>query len=153
MTRPNITYQQEFLDTFIPDASPLIEKDWLEVQHDSATSKVDPDWDLYYLLEGKGNLYIFTCRVDGKLAGYFTAFVAPNPHSKGSLLVSNDAIFLDKPYRLGHIGIKLIRFSEECLRKDGYESLQITTTELNPIDNLMRRLGYFKVSSSFRKVL
>ena len=80
-------------------------------------------------------------------------FITPNLHSKGKVLLSNDTIFLDKPYRKGFTGIKLIKFAEECLRQDGYDNLQIITTELNPIDSLMLRLGYTKVATSFRKDL
>lgn len=148
-----LKYKQEFLVTFVPDVLELVERDWLEVQHDSSTSKLDPDWDSYKLLEDNNSLYVFTCRDNDKLVGYFTVFILPNLHSKGSTRAVNDAIFLDKPYRKGFAGIKLIKFAESCIRDDGHKMLSVSTTEINPIDSLMVRLGYYKVSTSFEKVL
>jgi GNAT superfamily N-acetyltransferase len=148
-----LKYQQEFLQQVEGELSELLKRDWKEVQHNSDTEELDIDWDFYKLLEERKALLIFTCRDEGKLVGYFSVFISPNLHSKGKVLLSNDAIFLDKPYRKGFAGIKLIKFAEECLRQDGYDNLQITTTELNPIDSLMLRLGYTKISTSFRKDL
>ena len=148
-----LKYQQEFLDVFIPDASDLIKRDWLEVQHNSSTTKLDPDWGIYKSLEKQGLLYVFTCRDDNILVGYFTALIVPNLHSKGQFKVMNDAIFLDKPYRKGFAGVRLIKFAEDCIKQDGHSTLLINTTELNPIDKLMGRLGYTKVVTSFEKEL
>jgi GNAT superfamily N-acetyltransferase len=146
-------YQQELVQTFAPDMKEIGQRDWEEVQHNSKTSKLNPDVESYSLLEERGQLYIFTCRDDGVLAGYFTAFVIPDLHCKGSMRVVNDAIFLDKPYRKGFTGIRLIKFAEDCLKADGYPTLSISTTEQNPIDPLMVRLGYSKVSTTFEKEL
>ena len=148
-----LKYQQEFLDTFIPEVLELAEKDWAEVQHDNIAVKLNPDWDIYKSLEKQGSLYVFTCRDDNKLVGYFTALIVPNLHSKGSFKVMNDAIFLDKPYRKGFAGVRLIKFAEDCIKQDGHSTLLINTTELNPIDKLMDRLGYTKVVTSFEKEL
>ena len=148
-----LKYQQEFLDTFIPEVSELAKRDWLEVQHDIIAVKLNPDWDIYKSLEKQGSLYIFTCRDGNKLVGYFTALIVPNLHSKGHFKVMNDAIFLDKPYRKGFAGVRLIKFAEDCIKQDGHSTLLINTTELNPIDKLMDRLGYTKVVTSFEKEL
>ena len=148
-----IKYRQEFLVTFVPDVLELVERDWLEVQHDSSTSKLDPDWESYKLLEDNKSLYIFTCRDSDKLVGYFTVFILPNLHSKGSTRAVNDAIFLDKPYRKGLVGFKMMKFAESCIRDDGHRMLSVSTTEVKPNDSLMVRLGYSKVSTSFEKVL
>jgi len=146
-------YQQEVSITFIPDMIDIINRDYYEVMHDADAQKLDLDLDSYSILEQNNQLYLFTCRDKGKLVGYFTAIVIPNLHIKGSTRVVNDAIFLDKPYRKGFTGIKLIKFAEACIKKDGHSTLSISTTELNPIDSLMLRLGYSKISTTFEKVL
>jgi GNAT superfamily N-acetyltransferase len=148
-----LKYQQEFLNSFIPEVSELAERDWLEVQHNTTAVKLDPDWDIYKSLEKQGSLYVFTCRDDNKLVGYFTALIVPNLHSKGHFRVMNDAIFLDKPYRKGFAGVRLIKFAEDCIKQDGHSTLLINTTEINPIDKLMDRLGYTKIVTSFEKEL
>ena len=148
-----LSYQQEFLCTVRPDITDLARRDWLEVQHDASITKLDIDWDIYQALEDQGSLCFFTCRDKGKLVGYFSVIIVPNLHSKGNFRVMNDAIFLDKPYRKGLSGVKLIKFAEACLREDGHKTLTINTTECNPIDKLMLRLGYSKIVTSFEKEL
>ena len=148
-----IKYQQEFLGTFIKEAKELAKRDWYEIQHNSKTLKLDPDWDMYRKLELGNQLYIFTCRDNNKLVGYFTVFIVPNLHCKGHTRAINDSIFVDKEYRKGFTGIKLIKFAESCIKEDGHKSLAISTTEMNPIDSIIYRLGYSKVSTSFEKEL
>ncbi len=98
-------------------------------------------------------MYIFTCRDDLKLVGYFVVIITPNLHCKGDTLAVADVIYLDKEYRSGLLGYKLFLFAESCIRDDGYKTLQVTTTEMNPIDPLMLKLGYSKVETKFEKVL
>jgi GNAT superfamily N-acetyltransferase len=148
-----IKYQQEFLSQFQNDAQGLIEKDWDEIAHNKELRKLDPDWAIYDFLEKQGQLYIFTCRDNLKLVGYFLVIITPNLHSKGDTLAVTDVIYLDKDYRSGLLGYKLFLFAESCVKEDGYKVLQVTTTEMNPIDPLMLRLGYAKVETKFEKVL
>jgi GNAT superfamily N-acetyltransferase len=149
----SIKYQQEFLSQFKSDAQDLLEQDWDEIEHKKDLRKLNPDWSIYELLEKQGQLYIFTCRDDLKLVGYFVVIITPNLHSRGDTLAVADVIYLDKGYRSGSLGYKLFLFAESCIRNDGYKTLQVTTTEMNPIDPLMLKLGYAKVETKFEKVL
>jgi len=148
-----LKYQQEFLDTFRKDVGDLLEKDYEEIEHNKELRSLDPDWDIYTVLEEQGSLMIFTCRDGLKLIGYFVVVTTPDLHSKGSTLAVADVIFLDKDYRSGLTGYKLFKFAEDCVRKDGLKSLHVTTTEMNPIDPLMIRLGYSKIETKYEKVL
>jgi GNAT superfamily N-acetyltransferase len=148
-----ITYQQEFLTQVKPDIEPLLRQDWEEIEHNKELYKLNPDWDIYQTLEDNNSLRIFTCRYNNKLIGYFVVILTPNIHSKGNLIAVADVIFLDKEYRSGLIGYKLFKFSEACIKEDGIKTLHVTTTEENPIDSLMMKLGYLKVETKFEKVL
>jgi GNAT superfamily N-acetyltransferase len=148
-----LKYQQEFLDTFKKDVGDLLKKDYEEIEHNKELRSLDPDWDIYTILEEQGSLMIFTCRDGLKLVGYFVVVTTPDLHSKGSTLAVADVIFLDKDYRSGLTGYKLFKFAEDCVRKDGLKSLHVTTTEMNPIDPLMIRLGYSKIETKYEKVL
>ena len=53
----------------------------------------------------------------------------------------------------GLTGYKLFKFAERCLREDGIKVLHLTTTEANPIDAIMQKLGYNKIETKFEKVL
>ena len=148
-----LKYQQEFLHDFKADVGDLLQKDYEEIEHNKELRNLDPDWDIYGILEEQGSLMIFTCRDGLKLVGYFVVVTTPDLHSKGSTLAVADVIFLDKEYRSGLTGYKLFKFAEDCVRKDGFKSLHVTTTEMNPIDPLMIRLGYSKIETKYEKVL
>lgn len=149
----NITYQQEFLCSVKDEVWPLLEQDWQEIEHNKDLLPLDPDWDLYESLESQGLLQVFTARNNGKLIGYFTVVIFPSMHSRGQMLVANDVIYLAKEYRKGFVGLKLFKFVEKCLKEDGHKLLYITTTEQNPIDNMLERMGYKKIETKFEKVL
>jgi GNAT superfamily N-acetyltransferase len=148
-----LKYQQEFLNSFKEDAGELIQKDYEEIEHNKELRNLDPDWVVYGILEEQGSLMIFTCRDDLTLVGYFVVVTTPDLHSRGSVLAIADVIFLDKKYRTGMTGYKLFKFAEDCVRKDGFKTLHVTTTEVNPIDPLMSRLGYCKIETKYEKVL
>ena len=148
-----LKYQQEFLNSFKEDAGELIQKDYDEIVHNKDMQNLDPDWGIYRILEDQGSLMVFTCRDASKLVGYFLVIATPDLHSKGSMLAVTDVIFLDKKYRTGLTGYKLFKFAEDCVRKDGFKTLHVTTTEMHPIDSLMVRLGYSKIETKYEKVL
>lgn len=150
-----ITYQQEFLATTnTDDVMPLLREDWDEIDHPSKRDcDLDPDWDMYRLLEEKGMFKVFTARKDGELVGYFGVFITPSFHSKGSLQVVMDAVFVRKSERKSKVGFKLFRFVEKCLREDGFKSLAVTSTQSYPLDNFLIKSGYTKVETKFERPL
>lgn len=148
-----LSYQQEFLSQVEDDIKPLLEKDWLEIEHSKHTRVLDPDWEAYYKVESSDMLRIFTVRDDNLLVGYFVVLLIPSLHNKGLVQGVVDIIYLDKEYRKGFTGYKLFKFSEKCLREDNIKVMHVTTTEINPIDPILDRLGYSKIETKFEKVL
>ena len=148
-----LSYQQEFLSQVEEDIKPLLEKDWLEIEHNKSVRTLDPDWDAYYNIESSNMLRIFTARDNIKLVGYFVVLIVPSLHNKGLVQGIVDIIYIDKEYRKGLTAHKLFKFSEECLKEDGIKTIHVTTTEVNPIDPLVNRLGYDKIETKFEKVL
>ena len=148
-----ITYQQEFLAQVKPDIEPLLRQDWEEIEHNKELHKFDPAWELYEALEETNSLSIFTARSDSNLIGYFVVITMPSLHCRGLTQALCDIIYLDKDYRKGLIGYKLFKFAEDCVREDGADVLYVATTKVNPIDNLMVKLGYNKIETRFEKVL
>ena len=136
-----ITYQQESLVTTKEDARPLLEKHWEEIALNKDTIKLNPDWDAYADLEDVGILKIFTARSDGNLIGYFVVFVRSHIHYKDNLFAYNDILYLDKDYRKGFTGAKLMKFAEKCLKEDGVSVLVVNTKRHKPFDVLLSWLG------------
>jgi len=148
-----ITYQQESLVTTKEDARPLLEKHWEEIALNKDTIKLNPDWDAYADLEDAGILKIFTARLDGKLIGYFVTFVRSHIHYKDHLFAYNDILYLDKDYRKGFTGSKLMKFAEKCLKEDGVTVLVVNTKRHKPFDVLLKWLGYKHIENIYSKVL
>jgi GNAT superfamily N-acetyltransferase len=148
-----ITYQQESLVTTKEDARPLLEKHWEEIALNKDTIKLNPDWDAYADLEDAGILKIFTARSDGNLIGYFVVFVRSHIHYKDNLFAYNDILYLDKDYRKGFTGAKLMKFAEKCLKEDGVSVLVVNTKRHKPFDVLLSWLGYKHIENIYSKVL
>jgi GNAT superfamily N-acetyltransferase len=148
-----ITYQQESLVTTKEDARPLLEKHWEEIALNKDTIKLNPDWDAYADLEDVGILKIFTARSDGNLIGYFVVFVRSHIHYKDNLFAYNDILYLDKDYRKGFTGAKLMKFAEKCLKEDGVSVLVVNTKRHKPFDVLLSWLGYKHIENIYSKVL
>ena len=149
----SLSYQQEFLIHVIDYVKPLLQTDWQEIEHNKSIRPLDPDWDAYFDLEAKGVLRVYTVRDIRKLVGYFVVCIVPNLHCKGNTQAVADVIYLHPEYRQGFTGYKLFKFAEDCLREEGFSSLIVTTTEMNPIDPLIGRLGYKKIETKYEKVL
>ena len=78
-----LSYQQEFLNQVEDDIKPLLEKDWLEIEHSKSVRTLDPDWEAYYKVESSDMLRVFTVRDDNLLVGYFVVLLIPSLHNKG----------------------------------------------------------------------
>ena len=148
-----IKYQQEFLSHIKSEILPLIYLDWVEIEHRKDIREFDLDWDAYEALEQAGILKVFTVRSDEELVGYYSCVVSPSLHSRGLLQATVDAIYLHPMHRKGLIGYKLIKFAEKCLKEDNVKIILLGTTEVNPIDPLLLKLGYSKTEVKFEKVL
>ena len=147
------TYQQEFINSVKSDITPLLYLDWLEIEHRKDIREFDPDWEAYETLEQAGILKVFTVRSEGELIGYYSCIVSSSLHCRGLLQATIDAIYLHPNYRKGLTGYKLIKFAEKCLKEDGVKIILLGTTEVNPIDPLLLKLGYSKTEVKFEKVL
>lgn len=148
-----MNYQQEFLATVEKDIRPLLERHYKDIAVNQDKIKLNPDWEAYHSLEQDGMLKIFTAREQGELVGYFVVIVHRNLHYKDHLFASNDVIFLHPDHRKGRTGIKLIQFSEKCLREDGVSVLAINTKVHKPFDKLMQFLGFSLVERIYSKYI
>ena len=148
-----LKYQQEFLFGVKGEIEPLLNSHWEEIALNKEKIKLNPDWDAYESFEQQGKLKIFTARDDGQLVGYFVVIVGTNIHYKDHLFASNDIIYLSPNHRKGFTGIKLIKFAEKCLKKDGVSVLTINTKVHQPFDKLMDFLKFRKIERVYSKYL
>ena len=148
-----IEFKQEFLHDVEDDLKELGRLHMEEVHHQHELLPVEFDEELYRKAESFDLLRIFTARSEDALVGYLVVVITPDMHSKGKFLASDDGFFVKKEYRKNGNGVKLLRFAEKCLKEDGFETLHISTTEMNPIDDLLTKMGYKQIERKYERVL
>lgn len=148
-----IKYQQESLVTCKKDAVQLLEKHWQEIALNKDVIKLNPDWEAYCFLEDCGHLKIFTARSDEILIGYFVVICRKHLHYVDHVFAFNDVLYLDKDYRKGFTGAKLIKFAEKCLKEDGVSVLVVNTKRHKPFDSLLEWLGYKHTENIYTKLM
>lgn len=148
-----IDFKQEFIDDVEDEIIALGELHMAEVHHQHDLLPVDFDLDLYRKAEGLGLLKIFTARDEGELIGYVVVVITPDIHSKGNFLASDDGFFVKREYRKHGHGTRLLQFAETCLKEDGFATFHVSSTMMNPIDDLLLRVGYKEIERKYEKVL
>jgi hypothetical protein len=147
----SVTYQQEFLHSVEHELKDLLQQHWKEIALNQDFIPLNPCWESYHNLEEEGKLRIFTARDSGKLIGYFVVIVSYNLHYKDHLFATNDVLYLHKDYRKGFTGIRLIKFCEQCLMKDGVSVFTINTKVHQAFDPILERLGYNLIERVYSK--
>ena len=105
-----ITFQIEKLDQFLESAFPLFDNHYQEVVEKTDVIKLNPNLDVYYILEKKNILEIHTARDDEKLIGYSMWIVNQHINFKDSLTANSDSLYVSPEYRKGMFGAKFIKF-------------------------------------------
>ena len=112
-----ITFQEETYSDVIEEIKPLLKLQWEEVCiFDKERISLKPNWKGYQLLADTKILHIITARDNQKLIGYYVSIITPHIHYMDVLVAENDIVYLDKKYRKGLTGYKLIKFAVEQLK-------------------------------------
>ena len=105
-------------------------------------------------MDAKGILHILTLRDDGKLVGYYLAFVFPHVHYASSGLMSfTDVYYLRPEYRRGGIGAALLAEAERTLRDRGVTKAYLSCKVHQDHSELFQMLGWRKTDYCFAKML
>ena len=139
---PTLTLARQFFDEVYSEALPLLEAHRQEI----ATWQdiyLSVDVGMYHDAEDAGGLRVFTARVDSKLIGYAVFFVRLNPHYMDSLQAVQDVLYVTPEHRRGSVGMRLIKFCESQLARDGVQAVFHHVKLEHPIlGKLLERLGY-----------
>lgn len=112
-----ITFQEETYSGIIDEIKPLLKLQWEEIGvFDRERIPLKPNWEWYQIIQDKKSLHIITVRDSQKLIGYYVSIITPHIHYKNTLVAENDIVYLDKKYRKGLTGYKLIKFAVEQLK-------------------------------------
>lgn len=80
---------------------------------------LDPQYDIYFAREAAGELVFVTLREDGRMVGYWIAFVAPGLHYKACLTAIGDIWFVVPKHLNGTAPLRLGRAVERELKRRG----------------------------------
>ena len=147
------TYQRETFAEAYPDAKPLLEKHWEELN----TSHGEPfnaNLAVYEYTEKEGTLMIFTARDEGDLIGYSAVFIHQGLHCMGQKQATQDVFYVSPEHRGGMVGTRLIHTAEKHLKEAGVELMMHHSNIKNMLlGKLLEALGYEPIAVNYQRRL
>ena len=108
--------------------------------------KLNPKWEQYRRMADMGMLHVVFARDDGVLIGYVVNFIIDHMHYDFKM-AANDILYMKPDYR-GH-GIRLIRFTEKCLKLRGVDIYTISIKPHVDFSPVLERFGYKHLESNY----
>lgn len=125
----------------------LIKDHYHEIAH-YQDIPLSPDREKYEKAEDNNRFRIYTVRREGKLVGYAAFFIGYSIHYSTSFQAVQDVLFITPSERRGSLGMRLIKYTEEELKKDGVEVIYQHVKEGHPaLQCLLERRGYKAVDT------
>ena len=152
---PGKMYQREDFAEVYSEALPLLERHAKEIAH-YQDIQLNVAVERYRLADEAGGLRVYTARTGatGALIAYAAFFMAFNPHFKSSLQAVQDVLYVQPEWRGRMVGFRLIRFSENELRKEGVQAVYQHEKIAHPeLGKLLLRMGYEAVDTIYAKRL
>jgi len=121
---------------------PLLEQHYAELTLDKDVIRLDPDWEQYQQLHNEGKLFALGAYYYDRLVGYSVFFLRNHIHYRDAIIANNDVLFLAPEFRVGRLGIELIRRSEQHLQELGVAKITWHVKTSRDFRVLLTRLGY-----------
>src|SRR3972149_1204999 len=139
-----ITFQKEKLADCFDESRELQQQHFQEIaQNKDVLGGVNPDREMYMKLDALGLIHVLTARDDGKLVGYFVAFVRKHMHYQHIMCGSDDLFYLAPSHRRGMTGLRFIDAAIGMMRAAGAQHISIRDKFLSrDIGPLLERRGF-----------
>lgn len=148
-----ITIEREsFAGAFIEFLG-IIPTHWKELAEDQDTIPLNPLWEVYFAREAVGELFFMAVRKDGKLIGYFIAFICPGLHYRDCLTATMDIFYLHPSHRGGVTALKLFRAVLRDLRALKVNRVFLGTKLKKDAGRIYRALGFRPVDTYYSRLL
>lgn len=134
---PEFTIQEEPFLKIVDELPPL----FVRYGKENGKAPVDPDWQGLLHMAAGGMLRMTTARYGETLVGFCLNILSRPVMYKTTLFGTTFAVWLDKPYRYGMNGLKLVRRNKELLIEWGCDRLYIATDK-DRLGKVFERLGY-----------
>jgi GNAT superfamily N-acetyltransferase len=148
-------FKVDNFETWWRDAQELIPIHYEELSLDKDKVKIGINCKKYSEMEDLGMLHIVTMRLAcGKMAGYYIAMILPHMHYQDAgLMAYTDMYFVAPEYRVGGVGVRLMIFVEETLRRREVVKAYITTKLKLDLSPMFEALGWKATDKVFTKFL
>lgn len=132
----------------------LFQKEWEEIALDKDHIPLAVDIERYSQMQELGTLHILGARDEGRLVGYYIAFLFPHPHYKtAGVMAMTDVYYLLPEYRRGGFGVALLVEAERSLRAKGVTKAYMSCKVEHDHTQLFEYLGWRKSDFCFIKLL
>ena len=116
------------------------------------TNELNPNWDMYMLLDQEGHLGMYTARnPEGELVGYMVVVADNSLHSKETCIATTDSLYIRPEDRTPFAGLRFLSYVERDLASKGITSLSVASSERKPIGNLLSYMGFDVLETVYYK--
>ena len=144
-----ITYQVESWSRYYSDCQELWKLHYAEfAPFHRGKLEFGPDVEMYQALERAGQLQILVARSAGVMVGYCLMVDKRHPHYT-NICGFEDSYFVQREFRKGWNGIKLIKRSVELMNKRGVTVCYFMTKEFNSIALMFEWLKFRKCDTVY----
>lgn len=148
-----VKFAVEDFNQIASELAPLFGQHWREAGLDQDSIKLAPDWERYALNQNQGLLHVVTVRSEGKLVGYYMAFILPHMHYReAGPMGYPDAYFILPEYRKGGAGAKLFAEMERTLWERGCSKIYTSTKVHLDRGEMLERMGYNLTDKVYTKL-
>ena len=151
--------RRETFNGFYPEALPMLLRHHAEID-DFPELPLQIDEHLYRQSEAFDELRIFTARLDRgpadplTLIGYAIFLIGPDTRHQGSIGARQDAVYVEPEQRKGTVGIQLLKFAEQELRREGVSVVYHFVKRTHPeFGRILARQGYRETETVWAKRL
>jgi hypothetical protein len=147
------TLQIEPWSRCVEEMETIFPEHWKELARYQASIPLKCDRERYANLEKIDALLLLTARVEGRIVGYFVAFLFPHPHYFGSgLWAMTDMYFVLPEYRTGTGLLMFVALEQECRRRKVTQ--MVTSCKVHEDHTeFLTKLGWEWTDKTFQKNL
>lgn len=140
-----ITFHVESFTEQLGELKPHFPEHFKELALNQDRVPLDPQYEIYFERERRGELLFVAARELGGLVGYFIGFIAPGLHYKTCLTLTMDIFYIDPEYRQRGAGFRLFKTVEAEAKRRGVQRMFVGSKLHRDASWLFERLGYEEV--------
>ncbi len=148
-----IEFEPLSIDVFEREGADLRQVHYEELVLNQEDVKLDMDWDLYKQLEAAGKLLSIGVWEDEILIGYALFTVSMHHLFKGLKYACNVGFVIHPDKRQNNLGQRLMKLSEELLRRMGVKKVCISVRGDSSAQRLLKGSGYTHEEEVLSKLL